>query len=73
MGFRHAAISAGVALHRLWLTGEMTDDYITGAFPELIGKHLVSRRKTMVTLLPTLAGKNLSCWCPLDGPAIRTR
>ena len=57
-----------VALHRLWMTGEMTDEYIMGAFPGLIGKHLVSRRKTMGALLPTLAGKNLACWCSLDGP-----
>jgi hypothetical protein len=57
-----------VALHRSWVAGEMTDEYIMNSYPQLIGKHLVSRRKTIVSLVPTLAGKSLACWCSLDGP-----
>ena len=57
-----------IALHRSWITGEMTDKHIMNSYPELIGKHLVSRRKALVSLVPTLAGKSLACWCPLDCP-----
>ena len=57
-----------IALYRSWITGEMTDKYIMHSYPELIGKHLVSRRKAIVSFLPTLMGKNLACWCPLDTP-----
>lgn len=26
------------------------------------------RRQTLIRRLPELRGKNLACWCPLDGP-----
>jgi hypothetical protein len=57
-----------VALHRAWITGEMTDDHLLKSYPAVIGKHLVSRRKGALSLLPTLVGKDLACWCSLEGP-----
>jgi Domain of unknown function (DUF4326) len=57
-----------VALHGSWITGGMSDEYILKLYPPLIGNHLVSRRKSMVGLLPMLTGKDLACWCPLDCP-----
>ena len=61
-------LEQSIALYRSWITGEMTDDFILSLYPQLIGKHLVLRRKTVSQLLPALAGKNLACWCSLDQP-----
>lgn len=32
------------------------------------GKNIKQQRPTMEEIKKELAGKNLSCWCPLDGP-----
>jgi len=29
---------------------------------------LMERRKVVLSGLPSLRGKNLACWCPLDQP-----
>jgi hypothetical protein len=57
-----------VALFTSWVTGEMTDEFIMDSYPQLIAKHLVSRRKAVWDSVPTLVGKSLACWCSLDGP-----
>jgi Domain of unknown function (DUF4326) len=57
-----------LALHRSWITGELSDEHILKTYSPLIGNHLLSRRKLMVGLLPTLIGKDLACWCPTDCP-----
>ena len=57
-----------VEKHREWITGMMSDEQIRASYPQMIATHLISRRQALQTLLPSLAGKNLACWCTLDGP-----
>jgi len=40
---------------------------VPAARPELAAK-LDAYRRMLATDLPALRGRNLACWCPLDGP-----
>src|ERR1700733_7481235 len=57
-----------VALHRAWLTCELTDEMIQRTSPGLIAKHLLARRFAVHVALGDLRGKNLACWCKRGDP-----
>lgn len=57
-----------IQLHRLWITGELSDEEIREKYAPIIAHHLISRRKVVQTSLSELRGKNLACWCSLDEP-----
>ena len=59
-------LEQSIALYRSWITGEMSNTFITSEFPVLISTHLLSRQKALRDQLQQLAGKNLACWCSLD-------
>jgi Domain of unknown function (DUF4326) len=57
-----------VRMHRLWLTGRMTDEQIEARYPALIAKHLIARRRRVLATLHQLQGMNLACWCSPKQP-----
>ena len=62
-----------IALHRAWITGEITDAQIRAAW--LIGQaqQLIERRKAVLATLSELRGKDLACWCATPAPYERDR
>lgn len=54
-----------VALHQRWLS---TADAADLGYDPLETSWLNAERAAVLALLPTLRGKNLACWCPIDQP-----
>jgi len=57
-----------VALHRIWITGEITAELGNTPVPNKLLRDLEARRTEVMSALPSLRGKNLACWCPLPEP-----
>ena len=56
-----------VALHGKWLKKTLTHAEVSLAKAQS-AKALAERRETVLADISLLRGKNLACWCPLDGP-----
>jgi Domain of unknown function (DUF4326) len=56
-------VEDAVHMHRVWLTGTITDEQIEARYPSLVAKHLIARRRRVLTSLHELRGMNLACWC----------
>ncbi len=57
-----AGAELAVTLFRTWLSGDMT------AFPIDERETARDRRDALLRMIPTLAGKNLCCWCKVGDP-----
>jgi Domain of unknown function (DUF4326) len=62
---RYGLVEA-MRLHRIWLTGEMSEIELNQRFPPAVVRHLVVRRLRVLEGLGQLRGMNLACWCPLS-------
>lgn len=57
-----------VALHRSWITGEISDAEISAGYTRDLAEQLITRRRRVCEALPTLRGRDLACWCSLPEP-----
>ena len=60
-----------VETFRLWLSGEMTPQELTGCCGHgrfSSGAWLNGKRRLLLEMMPVLRGKNLACWCGLRDP-----
>jgi uncharacterized protein DUF4326 len=63
---------SAVEMHRIWLTGQMSRTDIEANYPPLLAKHLLHRRDGVLLSVASLRGRNLACWCSLEGPCHAT-
>lgn len=56
-----------VDLHRRWLTGAISMAELATC-STTVDTSMVHERRRVLDALPTLRGKHLACWCPLDQP-----
>lgn len=58
-------LEQSLALHSTWIKGEITDEELIAGYGEFTGHFLVTRRKTLLALLPIKRGLMMGCFCPL--------
>jgi hypothetical protein len=60
-----------VAMFEEWLADPLWNEHVGAAYPPLITKQLMDRRRDVLSSLTNLRGFNLACWCllPDDGEA----